>query len=174
MGTLILYLTIGITFLILLFFFSFFAPLFRGAPFQPNSEEYVERIVRISGVKKGDKIADLGSGDGRIVIAFAKKGSEAHGFEINPILALISKWKIKKAGLQEKAFIHWGNFWKEDLGKYNIIISFQVFYAMGKLKEKLQKECAKKIKIVSRDWKFPGMNPKKTDGKIYLYEFSKK
>src|SRR3972149_11588524 len=163
----LLYFIVGIVIVFLLFFFSFFAPLFRGAPFQPNSEGYVGRIVKISGARKGGKVADLGSGDGRIVIAFAKKGIEAHGFEINPFLVLISKWKIKKAGLQKKAFVHWKNFWNENLGGYGVIISFQVFYAMEKLKEKILKETRKKIKVVSRDWKFPGLKPKKTDKNVY-------
>jgi len=46
------------------------------------------------------KFIDLGSGDGRIVIEFAKRNYESYGVEINPFLVLLSKWKIKKEGLK--------------------------------------------------------------------------
>jgi len=121
-------------------------------------------------VKKGDKVVDLGSGDGRFVIAFAKKGAEAHGYEINPLLVLISKYKIKKAKLKDKAFIHWKSFWKVDLGKYNIIIMFQFKTIMKRLEEKLNKELKPKTKIISYYWKFPRMKMKRKLGKIYVYE----
>ncbi len=144
-------------------------PLFFGAPYEGTGKRKIEDIVELAKVKKGDKVVDLGSGDGRIVMAFAKKGIEAHGFEINPFLVLASKYKIKRLKL-DNAFIHWQSFWKEDLGKYEIIILFQYKTIMKKLKEKLEKELKGSAKIISYHWKFSNWKIVKNIGDVYLYK----
>ncbi|KUK15484.1 MAG: Uncharacterized protein XD53_1085, partial [Petrotoga mobilis] len=122
---------------------------------------------------KGEEIsADLGSGDGRVVIAFARKGIQAHGFEINPLLVLISKINIRRAGLKGKAFIHWKNFWKADLSKFDIITVFQVDFAMNELENKLKKELKPEAKVISNQWVFPNWKYSKYENGIYVYESS--
>ncbi len=150
------------------FFFVF--PWIFGAPFEPTSEKKLKKILKLAKIKKNEKVADLGSGDGRIVIAIAKKGIEAHGYEINPILVFLSRRKIKKQGLEKKAFIHWKNFWQEDLGKYDVIVMFQFHTIMKKLRDKLKKELKPKTRIISYHWKFPGWKIIKKQEDIYLYE----
>jgi hypothetical protein len=114
-------------------------------------------------------MADLGSGNGKIVIEFAKRGAEAHGFEINLILVWISRMRIRKLGLQKKAFIHWKNFFKQDFSDFDIITSFQIIYLMPGLENKLKKELRKGAKVISNTWKFPHWKPKKRLGDVYLY-----
>ena len=70
-----------------------------GAPYIPSGEKEVDKIISLAKIKPGDRVVDLGSGDGRIVIGFAKQGTEAHGYEVNPILVLWSKLKILFSGL---------------------------------------------------------------------------
>ena len=91
--------------------------LFQGAIYVPSNEKAINAIIKMAKLKKGSKIADLGSGDGRIVIAFARSGIQAHGFEINPFLVLFSRWNIKKEKLTDRASIHWQDFWKINLLK---------------------------------------------------------
>ncbi len=164
---------LGLFFLIILVFilsFFFIFPWFFGAPFEPTKKDKLKKIMKLANIKKGDKAVDLGSGDGRIVIAMAKKGAESHGFEINPILVFISRRNIKKAGLKGKAFIHWKSFWNKDLGEYDIIIMFQFHTIMKRLKKKLEKEVKKKAKIISYYWKFPNWKIIKNIENIYLYK----
>ena len=149
---------------------AIFMPFIFGAPFQPTSRQKIEKIIELADIKKRNKLVDLGSGDGRIVIAFAKKGLESHGYEINPFLIWLSRRKIRKEKLQGKAFIHWKNFWNEDLGKFDIIVIFQINYVMKKLEKKLKKEAKKNARIISHDWKFPALKIKKKISSIYLYE----
>jgi cyclopropane fatty-acyl-phospholipid synthase-like methyltransferase len=155
--------------IILLIFFFWLSSFFFGAPFQPSSNKAVEEIIKLAEIKKGQKIADLGSGDGKIVIEFAKYGAEAHGFEINPFLVWLSKRKIKKLGLEKKAFIHWKNFFKQNFSEFNVITSFQISYIMPELEEKLKKELKKGSKVISNTWTFPKWKPKKRLGHVYLY-----
>ena len=142
---------------------------FRGAPFDTTSKKKVKKMIQLAKIKKGDKAVDLGSGDGRLVIEMAKKGAEAHGYEINPLLVWLSRCNIKKAGLKGKAFIHWKNFWNVNLKKFNIIMIFQFCTVMPKLEKKLKKELKPKSKIVSNHWKFPNWKPKKKSQDVLLY-----
>ena len=156
-----------------IFLLIFILHLFTfGAPFDITHKKTLRKMIEFSNVKKGEKVADLGSGDGRIVIEFAKLKNvkEAHGFEINPFLVWISKRKIKKLGLQNKAFIHWKNFWNYDLSDYDVICIFQIGFIMKKLEKKLRKELKKGSRIVSNTWEFPKWKPKKQEGLAYLYE----
>jgi ubiquinone/menaquinone biosynthesis C-methylase UbiE len=160
-------------FVIYIFFFVW--PWLFGAPFEPTNDKKIKKMIKLAGIRKGkkkDKAIDLGSGDGRIVIALAKAGAkEAHGFEINPVLVLVSRRKIKKAGLQKKAFIHWKNFWKISFKDYSVVTLFQFPTIMKKLEKKLRLELKKGSRIVSYHWKFPTWKPvKKIDKDIYLYK----
>jgi cyclopropane fatty-acyl-phospholipid synthase-like methyltransferase len=163
----IIYFIIGI---ILLLIFLFWASSFLfGAPFQPSSNKALRNMIELSDVKKGEKIADLGSGDGKIIIEFAKLGSEAHGFEINPILVWISRMRIIKRGLQNNAFIHSKNFFKQNFSDFDIITSFQFIHFMPELEGKLKKELKKGARVISNTWKFPNWKYKKRLGDVYLY-----
>jgi hypothetical protein len=155
--------------IIIVLSFFYIIPWLFGAPFEPTHEKKLKKILKLANVKKGEKIAELGSGDGRIVIAFAQKGAEAHGFEINPFLVFLSRRKIKKLGLTGKAFIHWKNFWKADLSKYDKIILFQFSIIMGQLENKLKKELKPNAKVISYYWKFPKWKYANRIENIFLY-----
>tara|TARA_B100000315_G_C14576839_1_gene588326 strand:+ start:1158 stop:1688 length:531 start_codon:yes stop_codon:yes gene_type:complete len=144
--------------------------LFFGAPFQPSYNKEVRKMIEFANLKKGNKVVDLGSGNGKIVIAFAKKGIESHGFEINPILAWLSRRKIKRLNLQKKAFIHRKNFWNQNFSDFDIITIFQIGKIMPKLESKLQKELKKGAKVISNIWIFPNWKYKEKKGEVYLYE----
>src|SRR3989344_2200622 len=82
----------------------------RGAPYIPSERDAIKNILELSKIKSGDKAADLGSGDGRLIIAFAKKGIEAHGYEVSPILVMWARFRISILGLSNKAFVHRKSF----------------------------------------------------------------
>ena len=154
----------------LVIFLFWISVAFLGAPFESTSRKTLKKMIEFSKVKKREKVADLGSGNGKIVIGFAKMGIEAHGFEINPFFVWLSRRKIKKLNLEEKAFIHWKNFWKQNFSQFDLISIFQVGYVMGKLEKKLKNELKKGSRVISNTWKFPNWKPEKQKGNVYLYE----
>ena len=165
----ILYLILGIIcFLVILLWLSGF--LF-GAPYQASSSSAARKMIKLSGVKKGQKVAELGSGNGKLVIEFAKKGAVVTGFEINPFLVWISRWKIGKLRLQKRATIKQENFWNASLSKFDIVSMFQVWHVMPSLEKKLKKEMKKGAKVVSNTWRLRGMKPARKDGHVFLYKF---
>ena len=152
--------------------YFFVIPFFFGAPYEPSRGKALKSIIKFTNPKSGDKIAELGSGDGRICIALANnlQKIEIHGFEINPFLVWISRRKIKKLGLQNKIKIYWKNFFKEDLSRYNKIVMFQFNTITNKLSKKFKKELKPGSIIVSHWWKLPEWKIKKQIGRVYLYE----
>jgi len=151
-----------------LVFFVFF-PLARGAIYDPSSPVETRIMVEMATVARGERAADLGSGDGRVVIELAQAGAEAHGFEVNPLLVLMSRRNIRRSGLAGKARIHWGSFWRRDLSGFDIITVFQVGFVMGRLETKLQRELPTGARVISHYWRFPGLTPESTRGSIYRY-----
>lgn len=127
-------------------------------------------MIKFSNMKKNERVVDLGSGIGSVVMGFAKKGFKADGYEINPFLVWISRRRIKKQGLEKKAKIYQKNFMNQNLSKYNVVCIFQIWYMMDKLKVKLKKELKKDSRIISNTWKFKGWKPRKQDKDVYLYD----
>lgn len=165
-----------ILFVALIIIFSYFLFFWiipfslKGAIYDPSKKEAVEKMVELAQVKPGEKSVDLGSGDGRVVIEFAKKGAQAHGYEINPLLVVLSRINIRKVGLKGKAFIHWKNFWKVDLSQYDIITVFQVSFAMNQLEKKLMYELKPGARVISNYWTFPNWKPSRYEKNVYVYD----
>ena len=142
--------------------------VFRGAPFVPTDKSTLEKMISAAGIRPGIKIADLGSGDGRIVIAAAQAGAVAHGYEINPVLVWWSRYKIKKAGLEGSAFIHWKSFWNANLQEFDVVMLFGITSIMNRLGQKLQRELKPRAKVISNIFKFTNWEHEKVDS-VYIY-----
>ena len=163
----IVFLLLLIAFLI----FNYIPPLLlRGIAYVPTEKERIKKMIKFAAVKKGDKAVDLGSGDGCLILALARAGAEAHGYEINYILVLWSKLRIKKAGLSGKAYVHWNNLWKADLKDFNIVFIYGFDYMMKKLEEKLARELKPGARIVSNSFPLPTWPLSKKENGVYLYE----
>src|SRR4051812_23904003 len=80
------------------------------APYFPTPPSIVNRMLQLADLKRGEKMFDLGSGDGRIVIMAAKKfGANATGIEIDPALCKQSTNEIKRQHLENSARIICGD-----------------------------------------------------------------
>jgi 16S rRNA A1518/A1519 N6-dimethyltransferase RsmA/KsgA/DIM1 with predicted DNA glycosylase/AP lyase activity len=158
---------VGLTFIVL--FVSAIVSIWNGAPFVVTSKETIANIIKISSVKKGDKVIDLGSGDGRVLLAFASKGAEVYGCETNPILVLISRLRLRVAGQTKNSHIMLKSLWKEDLGKYDIIYVFGIKHIMPSLEKKIISEAKPSTKIISQSYKFPNMRYSRCLEGVYLY-----
>ncbi len=131
-------------------------PIIRGAIYFPTSTRSVETMLRFAEIRSGDKVVDLGSGDGRILIAAAKAGAEAVGYEINPILVRRSRRAIARAGIS--ATVYWESFWRADLSQFDVVIVYGIPYIMKDLQKKLERELQPGTKIISNAFTFPGLD----------------
>lgn len=138
-------------------------------PYVPSTWHKIDVMIELSNPQPGDTMADLGSGDGRIVIKYAQRGIESHGYEINSELALLAESKILDANLDEKAFIHISDFWEEDLSPYSIIVVYGMTSIMGHLEEKLKSELRPGSRVLSSIFHFPNWEPTKEKDNVSLY-----
>ncbi len=157
-------------FLIYFCYFKILASI-KGAPYAGTKMAKVRAMIKIAKIKSSDKIVDLGSGDGRILIEAAEKhaGNKFAGFEINPFLYLKSKRKIKKFGLENRIEITKRDYFKENLSEFTIIFLFLIPYQMDRLEKKLKKEIKAGAKVISYGYEFNNWEYSLKKENIYLY-----
>lgn len=144
-------------------------PMLRGAIYFPTSPRGVERMMQLAKIKNHEKIIDLGSGDGRILIAAARQGAIATGYEINPLLVWKARRNIKASGVADRAIVHWKSFWRVDFSIFDTVIVYGMPNIMNSLKKKLERELKPGTKVISNAFMFPGWKPVAQEGKVYLY-----
>lgn len=137
-------------------------------PYFKTSRYRVETMVELADAKPDEKAVDLGSGDGRIVIAFAKTGVETYGYEIDDELRKLSKQNIEESNLNN-AFIYNKDFWQEDLSEYEIICCYPMQTIMGRLERKLQEELKPGSRVLLNYFPFKHWKEKKIKDNIFLY-----
>jgi len=144
--------------------------LLNGAIYVPTAMPAVHRMVKCTNAGPGKTCADIGSGDGRLVIEMAKKGAVAHGYENNPLLVWKSRRKIQQEGLQDRAFIHFKSFWNVDFSQFDAITVFGITHIMKRLWRKCQRELKPGALIVSNAFQFANVEPIAKDDGIYVYQ----
>lgn len=88
-------------------------------------QKKIKQMLELAGVKPGDVVYDLGSGDGRIPIAAARDfGARAVGVEVNPKLLAISRDKVKAAGLEGRVEIRDEDLFKADISDATVVTLF--------------------------------------------------
>lgn len=134
----------------------------RFTPFVPTPHRVVEKMLELAGVGPDDTVYDLGSGDGRIVIAAAQQfGARAVGVEINGELCELSSEEITKLGLQRSARIIQGDMFEVDLGPATVVTLYQLTSINKRLRPLLEKKLQRGARVVASDFEIPGWKPKK-------------
>jgi SAM-dependent methyltransferase len=91
----------------------------------PTPERSVERMLQMAQVKPGDFVVDLGSGDGRTVIAAAKKfGAKSLGIEFNPDMVALSRRNAEKEGVAETAKFVEGDIFATNFSKATVVTMY--------------------------------------------------
>lgn len=134
------------------------------APYYPTPETVVDKMLVLGGAKKGEKVFDLGSGDGRIVIMAADKfGAAAVGVEFDKDLYLQSSEKIRRLGLAEKAKIIHGDLLQQDYTGADLITVYLLPVSNDKLRPILEKQLKKGARVVAHDFEVGGWKADKTE-----------
>jgi precorrin-6B methylase 2 len=108
----------------------------KDAPWVPTSPELVEQMLDLANVTPRDFVMDLGSGDGRNVIAAARRGARALGVEYDPDLVELSRRLAKTAGVADKATFTQGDMYKADVSNATVLALFLVPENLDKLQNK--------------------------------------
>jgi protein-L-isoaspartate O-methyltransferase len=135
------------------------------APYYPTPESIVDKMLQLGGLKAGEKMFDLGSGDGRIIIVAAQKfRAVAVGVELDKDLAKRSADRILKLGLDKNARIVNGDLLKQDYSSADLVTVYLLPDAVNnKVQPLLDKQLKKGARVVAKDFDFHGWNPDKVE-----------
>lgn len=141
---------------------------FSGAPFVPSRQIRVDKMIELANLQPDDRAIDMGSGDGRVVFAASELCAQSDGVELNPCLFWVSRSKQKARGTTNVSFTR-GSLWNFNLAPYDVVFIYFIPHRMNKLAKKIKREMKPGARIISHAFSFPGWQPVKKDGNIYLY-----
>ncbi len=124
----------------------------------PTPHEVVEKMLDMAKVKKGDVVYDLGCGDGRIVVAAAKRGAKATGWDIDPVRIKEAQENVKENKVEENAKIIQDDIFTLDLSGANVITLYLLPTLNVRLIPQLEK-LKPGSRIVSHDFDMAGVTP---------------
>lgn len=142
------------------FFLRWFVGVGIGAPFLPARRRDVVDAIELAGISEKDVVIDLGSGDGRLLVAAAKKGAKVIGYELNPFLVWWSRHQLRS---YKNASIYHEDLFKAGLKDATVIFIFQITHIMAPLAEKLRRD-ASHARIISVAFDLPGYELKTQKG----------
>ena len=150
---------------VLLFLILFFPYLLKGnikgTPFFPTSKNIIRKALKATHLKPGEKLYDLGCGNGRVLIIGAKEfGAKVIGFEYSLLLFYISKInlfinKVKDSVVKKE------DFFKLDIKDADVIYLFLTPRALKKLEEKIRREAKIGTRIITFSSPLPSLKPEK-------------
>jgi len=122
--------------------------------------EVVAEILRLAGVGPGDTVYDLGSGDGRIVIAAARDfGAHGVGIELDPDLVVQSEKNARRAGVAGKTRFVLQDIFDADVSEATVVVLYLSPDVNLRLKPKLLSQLKPGSRIVSHDFPIAGWQP---------------
>jgi SAM-dependent methyltransferase len=102
----------------------------------PTPEAMVDVMLDMARVSAADVVVDLGSGDGRLVIAAARRGARARGVEFNPDMVQLSKRRAAEANVQDRATFVEGDMFEAEIGDATVMAVFLLTENMRRLQTK--------------------------------------
>ncbi|HBP31226.1 MAG: SAM-dependent methyltransferase [Advenella sp.] len=90
----------------------------------PTSQALIDRMLEMARLTANDRLVDLGSGDGRLVITAAKRGAISRGIEFNPDLVTISKRAAQAEGVAQQATFEQADIFESDFSDASVVTLF--------------------------------------------------
>jgi hypothetical protein len=129
-------------------------------PFITTPDEVVERMLELAGTRADDLVADLGSGDGRIVITAARKyGARGLGIELDDKLAELSRQNAARAGVSERVRIVQADVLLANFSQASVVTVYLLPELIGQLQPRFIDELQPGTRIVSHSFRMAGWRP---------------
>ena len=143
------------------------------APFRPTPDDALERMLELAGVGPGDRLIDLGCGDGRIVLAAARRGAEAVGIDIDPERIAEAEAALPAVGVAGRARFVLGDLFAVDLAGFSVVTLYLLPVPNRWLEGRLRRDLRPGARVVSfrfpiADWP-PAMEEPYGHSAIYLW-----
>lgn len=144
------------------------------APFVVTPQRDVDRMMRLADVGPGDYLIDLGSGDGRIVIAAAERGAVGHGIELDGNLVRESRLRAEGAGVSDRvAFVNQDLF-RSDFSRATVVTMYLMPDIVLRLRSVLFEQLSPGTRIISNSFPMGDWEPEQhisaaVSGGLYLW-----
>lgn len=128
-----------------------------GAPYVPTPMARVKKMIALAKIKPGEKVYDIGCGDGRMVYVAANDyGAKAVGYELSPLVYCLAR--IRKLFWGSKAKIEFTDFRYKNLSDADVVVCYLLPESLARLQPKLDAELKKGARVISYafqigDWK---------------------
>jgi len=146
--------------------------VFVGPPYLPTMRRQIGTALDLLDLKPGQTLLELGSGDGRVAVAAARRGLNVIGIELNPILVVVSRarsWRYRK-----HVRIIWGSYFMIDWPPADGIFTFMIQRQMPKLHKKILAWQKTPVRLTSVAFHIPGQKPTVERSGVFMYEYKKK
>jgi len=144
--------------------------LLYGAPYLPTRKKTTFRALDMLALKKGDVFVDAGCGDGAVIIEAARRGLICYGYELNPFVCLVAKWRTRK--YKKSVHIYCRNFWNVTIPEDTRgVFVFLLDKYMKRFDKKMTQELPKGARLVSYTFRIPGKSVIKEKAGLYLYKY---
>lgn len=154
---------------ILVLLICFGGVLLVGAPYLPTLAPQVQAALKLADLKPGDTLLELGCGDGKVLLAAARQGINAVGYELNPILAILAWLRTRR--YRHQVHVIWGNFWHKPWPPAQAAFTFLLPRYMPKLNKKVMQYQHKPVKLVSFAFKIPGRSVTAQKRGVFMYHY---
>ena len=134
----------------------------KDAVWVPTSPALVEKMLDLAKVTADDYVIDLGSGDGRMVIAAARRGARALGVEFNPDMVKLSRQLAIEAGVADRVTFVEGDMFEADISKATVLALFLLPENLRRLEPKFR-ALRPGTRIVVNTFGIPDWTPDVTD-----------
>ena len=128
----------------------------------PSPPETVEKMLDLAEVTRDDFVVDLGSGDGRNVIAAARRGARALGVEYDEPLVQLSRRNARAAGVADRAEFVQGDMFAADISRASVLVLFLLPDNLVRLRDKFA-QMKPGTRIVSNTYEIAGWQPARTE-----------
>ena len=129
-------------------------------PFLPSPEAVIVKALDMAQLKPGEKLVDLGCGDGRVLVVAAKRyGAYAVGVELNPVLVRLAVRECRLAGVWGSVDVVHGDLFSFDVAPFDVIYVYPSPSATRRLALKLVAECREGCRVVVHDHPLPAVEP---------------
>jgi SAM-dependent methyltransferase len=146
----------------------------QGIPFVPSPMTVVEAMLELARVGSGDVVYDLGCGDGRIVIAAARRGARGIGVDNDPDRIGEASSNAELAGVSDRVTFRQGDLYDARLDEATVVALYLSPSVIAELQRTVLRGLRPGTRVVSHAFSFEGWQPVRTveadNRNVFLWE----
>lgn len=138
----------------------------HGAPYVWSSKKTVEIMMRFADVRSGERVYDLGCGDGRLVRAAARRGASAVGIEASLLTCILAwLWSLPV----RNARIRFGDLWEREYVDADVLFCYMLVASMERFEREIWPTLKPGCRVVSNSFRMKGVQADQEEGNVFLY-----